>query len=51
MGALLHEVLARTSVLSYAGQPSFLRPDFQRGVKQLPSPGPRAGRRARVTTE
>jgi cytochrome P450 len=36
MGALLHEVLARTSVLSYAGQPSFLRSNFQRGVKQLP---------------
>ena len=36
MGALLREVLARTSVLSYAGQPSFLRSNFQRGVKQLP---------------
>jgi cytochrome P450 len=36
MGALLHEVLARTSVLSCAGQPSFLRSNFQRGVKQLP---------------
>jgi cytochrome P450 len=36
MGALLREVLARTSVLSYAGQPSYLRSNFQRGVKQLP---------------
>jgi len=36
MAALLHEVLARTSRLSYAGQPSFLRSNFQRGVKQLP---------------
>jgi cytochrome P450 len=36
MGALLREVLARTSLLSYAGQPSFLRSNFQRGVKQLP---------------
>jgi hypothetical protein len=29
-------VLARTSALSYAGQPSYLRSNFQRGVKQLP---------------
>jgi hypothetical protein len=36
MSALLREVLARTSVLSYAGQPSYLRSNFQRGVKQLP---------------
>jgi cytochrome P450 len=36
MTALLREVLARTSALGYAGQPSFLRSNFQRGVKQLP---------------
>jgi cytochrome P450 len=34
--ALFEEVLARTSALSYAGQPSYLRSNFQRGVKQLP---------------
>jgi cytochrome P450 len=36
MAALLREVLARTSTLSYAGEPSFLRSNFQRGVKHLP---------------
>jgi cytochrome P450 len=36
MDALLREVLARTSALRYAGPPSFLRSNFQRGVKQLP---------------
>ena len=36
MDALLREVLARTSTLRYAGQPSYLRSNFQRGVKQLP---------------
>jgi cytochrome P450 len=36
MRALLHEVLARTSMLSPAGEPSYLRSNFQRGVKRLP---------------
>ncbi|HEY2691919.1 MAG TPA: cytochrome P450, partial [Streptosporangiaceae bacterium] len=36
MDALLREVLARTSVLRPGGPPSFLRSNFQRGVKQLP---------------
>ena len=36
MAVLLREVLARTSTLSYAGEPSFLRSNFQRGVKRLP---------------
>jgi cytochrome P450 len=36
MRALFTEVLARTSSLSYAGQPSYLRSNFQRGVKRLP---------------
>ena len=36
MAALLREVLARTSMLSYAGEPSYLRSNFQRGVKRLP---------------
>jgi cytochrome P450 len=36
MAALLREVLARTSALRYAGEPSFLRSNFQRGVKRLP---------------
>ncbi len=36
MRALFGEVTARTSALSYAGQPSYLRSNFQRGVKQLP---------------
>lgn len=34
--ALFAELLARTSSLSYAGRPSYLRSNFQRGVKQLP---------------
>jgi cytochrome P450 len=34
--ALFSEVLARTSALTYAGQPSYLRSNFQRGVKRLP---------------
>jgi hypothetical protein len=29
-------VLARTSTLCHAGEPSFLRSNFQRGVKRLP---------------
>ena len=36
MRALFDEVLARTSSLTYAGQPSYLRSNFQRGVKRLP---------------
>jgi cytochrome P450 len=36
MNALFAEVLARTSALAYAGQPSYLRSNFQRGVKRLP---------------
>jgi len=36
MDALLREVLARTSALRYAGEPSYLRSNFQRGVKRLP---------------
>ena len=36
MRALLSEVLARTSTLAFAGQPSYLRSNFQRGVKSLP---------------
>jgi cytochrome P450 len=36
MRALFAEVLARTSSLTYAGQPSYLRSNFQRGVKRLP---------------
>ncbi len=36
ISALFGEVLARTSSLSYAGQPSYLRSNFQRGVKRLP---------------
>jgi cytochrome P450 len=34
--ALFTEVIARTSALAYAGQPSYLRSNFQRGVKRLP---------------
>jgi cytochrome P450 len=34
--ALFTEVLGRTSALGYAGAPSFLRSNFQRGVKSLP---------------
>jgi cytochrome P450 len=36
MRALFEVVLARTSSLDYAGEPSFLRSNFQRGVKRLP---------------
>jgi cytochrome P450 len=36
MRALFAEVLARTSDLRPAGSPSFLRSNFQRGVKRLP---------------
>jgi hypothetical protein len=36
MRALFDQVLARTSSLRYAGQPSYLRSNFQRGVKRLP---------------
>jgi cytochrome P450 len=34
--ALFGEVLSRTSSLAYAGHPSYLRSNFQRGVKRLP---------------
>ena len=36
MRALFDEVLSRTSALALAGQPSYLRSNFQRGVKRLP---------------
>jgi cytochrome P450 len=36
MRALFGEVLRRTSVLAFAGEPSYLRSNFQRGVKRLP---------------
>ncbi|HZR52201.1 MAG TPA: cytochrome P450 [Streptosporangiaceae bacterium] len=36
MRALFREVLSRTSSLTYAGAPAFLRSNFQRGVKSLP---------------
>jgi cytochrome P450 len=36
MRALFDEVLARTTDLSYAGRPSYLRSNFQRGIKRLP---------------
>jgi len=36
MRALFGEVLARTSALTPAAEPSFLRSNFQRGVKRLP---------------
>jgi cytochrome P450 len=36
MRALFAEVLGRTTVLESAGPPSFLRSNFQRGVKRLP---------------
>jgi cytochrome P450 len=36
MRALFDEVLARTSSLRFAGEPSYLRSNFQRGVKRLP---------------
>jgi cytochrome P450 len=34
--ALFAEVLSRTSALAFAGEPSYLRSNFQRGVKRLP---------------
>jgi cytochrome P450 len=36
MRALFAEVLSRTSALAFAGEPSYLRSNFQRGVKRLP---------------
>jgi cytochrome P450 len=36
MRALFEEILARTSSLKAAGPPSYLRSNFQRGVKRLP---------------
>jgi cytochrome P450 len=36
MAALFRELLARTSRIEAAGQPSLLRSNFQRGVKRLP---------------
>jgi len=36
MQALFGEVLTRTSSLRFAGHPSYLRSNFQRGVKRLP---------------
>jgi cytochrome P450 len=36
MRALFDEVLRRTSVLAFASEPSYLRSNFQRGVKRLP---------------
>jgi cytochrome P450 len=36
MRALFEEVLARTSSLTPVGRPSYLRSNFQRGVKRLP---------------
>jgi cytochrome P450 len=36
ISALFTEVLARTSALGSAGPPSYLRSNFQRGVKRLP---------------
>jgi cytochrome P450 len=36
MQALFTEVLSRTSALGYAGQPAYLRSNFQRGIKRLP---------------
>jgi cytochrome P450 len=36
MRALFGEVIARTSALTWAGEPSYLRSNFQRGVKRLP---------------
>jgi cytochrome P450 len=36
MRALFEEVLARTESLSYAAPPSYLRSNFQRGIKRLP---------------
>jgi cytochrome P450 len=45
MRALLGEVLARTSELRYAAPPSYLRSNFQRGVKRLPLAWTAAGDR------
>ncbi len=36
MRALFAEVLSRTSAIAFAGEPSYLRSNFQRGVKRLP---------------
>ncbi len=36
MRALFDEVLTRTSSLTYAGEPAYLRSNFQHGVKRLP---------------
>jgi cytochrome P450 len=36
MKALFTELLTRTSTIEYAGQPTYLRSTFQRGVKHLP---------------
>ena len=36
MATLLEEVLARTAWLEPAGDPAYLRSNFQRGVKRLP---------------
>jgi cytochrome P450 len=36
MRALFEELLGRTRSIQYAGQPVFLRSNFQRGVKRLP---------------
>jgi cytochrome P450 len=36
MRALFTEVLSRTSAVAFAGEPSYLRSNFQRGVKRLP---------------
>jgi cytochrome P450 len=36
MAALFTELLARTASLQYAGEPAYLRSNFQRGVKRLP---------------
>jgi cytochrome P450 len=36
MKALFAELLAHTTVIEYAGQPTYLRSTFQRGVKHLP---------------
>jgi cytochrome P450 len=36
MRALFEQVLSRTTSHTYAGRPSYLRSNFQRGVKQLP---------------
>ena len=36
MRALLAEVLTRTSAIEAAGEPAYLRSNFQRGVKRLP---------------